>query len=171
MHGYQSCCCFSYVTEAVQRAIGRKGTRAGNFELQCCQWSAGSANLTAVESLRERAENMQLKVVKFNVDIARTLWGDLSPIAVRCLEDLSRRCQLPITSGDILFLEGKWYVTHSGFLGVARRKRCIEFQVGPPLDSATRHPPAGHLKQQSTSPKLIEDSRATATPTPPIFLP
>ena len=74
---------------------------------------------------------MQLKGVKINVDIARTLWGDLSPIAVRCLEDLSRRYLLSITSGDILFLEGKWYVTHSGLLGIARRKRCMGIQVRP----------------------------------------
>jgi hypothetical protein len=66
---------------------------------------------------------MQLKAVKINVDIARNLWGDLSPIAVRCLEDLSRRYQLSVTSGDILYLEGKWYVTQSGLLGIARRKR------------------------------------------------
>jgi hypothetical protein len=74
---------------------------------------------------------MQLKAVKINVDIARNLWGDLSPIAVRCLEDLSRRYQLSVTSGDILYLEGKWYVTQSGLLGIARRKRCMGIQVEP----------------------------------------
>jgi hypothetical protein len=74
---------------------------------------------------------MQFKAVKINVDIARNLWGDLSPIAVQCLEDLSRRYLLSITSGDLLYLEGKWYVTHSGLLGIARRKRCLGIQVRP----------------------------------------
>jgi hypothetical protein len=74
---------------------------------------------------------MQLKGVRINVDIARKLWGDLSPIAVRCLEDLSRRYVLSITSGDILFLDGNWYVTHSGLLGIARRKHCMGIQVRP----------------------------------------
>jgi hypothetical protein len=74
---------------------------------------------------------MRSKGVKNNVDIARNLWGDISPIAVRCLEDLVRRYLLSITSGDILFLEGKWYVTHSGLLGIARRKRCSGIQVQP----------------------------------------
>ena len=74
---------------------------------------------------------MQLKAVKNNVEIARNLWGDLSPIAVRCLEDLSRRYLLSITSGDLLYLEGKWYVTHSGLLGIACRKHCLGIQVQP----------------------------------------
>jgi hypothetical protein len=74
---------------------------------------------------------MQLKAAKINVDIALNLWGDLSPIAVRCLEDLSRKYLLSITSGDILYLEGKWYVTQSGLLGIAHRKRCMGIQVEP----------------------------------------
>jgi hypothetical protein len=74
---------------------------------------------------------MQLKRVKINVDAARTLWGDLSPIAVRSLEDLIRRYWLSIAAGDLLYLDGKWYVTHSGLLGIARRKHCIGIQVRP----------------------------------------
>jgi hypothetical protein len=74
---------------------------------------------------------MRLKTVKNNVDIARNLWEDLSPIAVRCLEDLSKRYRLSIMSGDLLYLEEKWYVTHSGLLGIAQRKRCLGIQVRP----------------------------------------
>jgi hypothetical protein len=74
---------------------------------------------------------MRLKTVKNNVDIARNLWEDLSPIAVRCLEDLSKRYRLSIMSGDLLYLEGKWYVTHSGLVGIAQRKRCLGIQVRP----------------------------------------
>jgi hypothetical protein len=74
---------------------------------------------------------MQLRTVRINVNLARDLWGDLSPVAIRSLEDLTQRYLLSITSGDILFLEGKWYVTHSGLLGIARRKRCMGIQVRP----------------------------------------
>jgi hypothetical protein len=91
--------------------------------------------LTPIDELEHWEEDgekyMQLKAVKVNVDIARNLWGELSPIAVRCLEDLSRRYLLSVTSGEILFLEGKWYVTHSGLLGIALRKRCMGIQVAP----------------------------------------
>src|SRR5712692_8115811 len=76
---------------------------------------------------------MQLKRVKLNVDTARTLWGDLSPVAVRSLEDLIRRYWLSIAVGDLLYLDGKWYVTHSGLLGIARRKHCMGIQVRPTI--------------------------------------
>jgi hypothetical protein len=79
---------------------------------------------------RER-ELMPSKPYGTNLEIARNLWGDLSNIAVQCLEDLSKRYCLSVASGDLLYLEGKWYVTHSGLLGIARRKRCLGIQVSP----------------------------------------
>ena len=66
-----------------------------------------------------------------NVVIAKTIWGNLSQIALDALEDLTKRYSLFIGSGDLLYLNGKWYVTHSGLLGIARRKRCSGIQVQP----------------------------------------
>jgi hypothetical protein len=74
---------------------------------------------------------MQSKTFSANLDIARNLWGDLSKISLECLEDLSKRWSLSIASGDLLCLEGRWYVTHAGLLGIARRKRCSGIQVRP----------------------------------------
>ena len=34
-------------------------------------------------------------------------------------------------AGDLILLNGKWYVTHSGLLGLARRKRCAGIHVRP----------------------------------------
>jgi len=66
-----------------------------------------------------------------NVVIAKTIWGNLSQIALDALGDLTKRYSLFIGSGDLLYLNGKWYVTHSGLLGIARRKRCSGIQVQP----------------------------------------
>jgi hypothetical protein len=74
---------------------------------------------------------MQSKAVRVNLDIARNLWGDLSKLSLKCLEDLSKRYALSIASGDLLYLERRWYVTHAGLLGIARRKRCAGIQVRP----------------------------------------
>ena len=74
---------------------------------------------------------MRLNAVKDNLEIARNVWGDLSKVTLRCLEDLTKRYSLSIAAGDLLYLEGKWYVTHAGLLGIARRKRCIGIQVRP----------------------------------------
>ena len=74
---------------------------------------------------------MQSKAFNVNLEIARKLWGDLSEISVECLEDLSKRYSLSIASGDLLYLEGRWYVTHAGLLRIARRKHCAGIQVRP----------------------------------------
>ena len=66
-----------------------------------------------------------------NAIIAETLWGNMSQLALDALEDLTRRFSLRIASGDLLYLEGKWYITHSGLLGIARRKHCAGIQVRP----------------------------------------
>jgi hypothetical protein len=73
---------------------------------------------------------MQSKYVN-NRKFARSLWGHLPKIALQCLDDLSKRYSLSIAAGDLLYLDGKWYVTHSGLLGIARRKRCFGIQVHP----------------------------------------
>jgi hypothetical protein len=66
---------------------------------------------------------------RVNLEISQTLWRDLPPVSVQRLKDLSQTYLLSIASGDLLYLEGKWYVTHSGLLGIARRKHCMGIQV------------------------------------------
>jgi hypothetical protein len=66
-----------------------------------------------------------------NRRIARQLWGHISPTALRGLKELTSEYLLSIASGDLLLLDGRWYVTHSGLLGLARRKRCAGINVRP----------------------------------------
>jgi hypothetical protein len=66
-----------------------------------------------------------------NVEIARTVWGKMPEIAIESLEDLTKRYSLRISSGDLLYLAGTWYVTHAGLLRIAHRKRCWGIQVRP----------------------------------------
>ena len=44
---------------------------------------------------------------------------------------LLKRERLSVAAGDLLLIDGRWYVTHSGLLGIARRKRCAGIQVRP----------------------------------------
>jgi hypothetical protein len=41
------------------------------------------------------------------------------------LSEISRDLHLSLTSGDVTMLQGKWYVTHSGLLRIAKRRRCL----------------------------------------------
>jgi hypothetical protein len=43
----------------------------------------------------------------------------------------SRENHFSITSGDLLCLEGRWYVSHSGLIRLAHRKRCAGIHVEP----------------------------------------
>ena len=58
------------------------------------------------------------------VKAARQLWGDLSKPALRVLAELVNRLDISVSRGDIQLLNGHWYITHSGLLNVAHRRRC-----------------------------------------------
>jgi hypothetical protein len=76
---------------------------------------------------------MEKKSVTYgsNMRMARQLWHQISPASSRALRQLTCEHQLSVASGDLLLLEGRWYVTHTGLLGVARRNRCAGMHVQP----------------------------------------
>jgi hypothetical protein len=43
---------------------------------------------------------------------------------VEGLKELTDRYSLSVAAGDLQFLDGRWYVTHSGLLRIAQRRRC-----------------------------------------------
>jgi hypothetical protein len=69
---------------------------------------------------------MKRNVVSFrsNARLARQLWGEPSSMALRSLRELTTRHSLSVAAGDLQFLEGRWYVTHSGLLQLASRRGC-----------------------------------------------
>jgi hypothetical protein len=68
-----------------------------------------------------------------NAAMAEALWGKMSQVALDVLEDLTKRYSLRVAFGELLYLDGKWYVTHSGLLRIATRHRCSGIQVRPAL--------------------------------------
>jgi hypothetical protein len=66
-----------------------------------------------------------------NHRIARRIWGRLSVVARNGLRELTERHNLSVVSGDLLFIAGHWYVTHTGLLQLAVRKRCVGIRVSP----------------------------------------
>jgi hypothetical protein len=69
---------------------------------------------------------MKRIVVTFrsNAKLARQLWGEPSRVALRGLRELTARYSLSVAAGDLQFLDGRWYVTHTGLLGIAQRRKC-----------------------------------------------
>ena len=59
-----------------------------------------------------------------NIKVARSTWGNIDRSAKVNLKELTRSYSLSVAAGDLLILDGKWYVTHAGLLRLATRRRC-----------------------------------------------
>ena len=67
-----------------------------------------------------------------NLALAKKLWPcQIRKSHLKALEDLTLRFGISLGSGDLQLLENRWYVTHSGLLGLAERKGCSGIRVEP----------------------------------------
>jgi len=65
-----------------------------------------------------------------NRRLARTRWfGRLRKQQLHALDSLSEQYGFSIALGDLLILDGSWYVTHAGLLRLAERTRCSGIRV------------------------------------------
>jgi hypothetical protein len=62
--------------------------------------------------------------IRCNLRLARTLFGDLPEITRQNLRELTNGCAVSISAGDLQLIDSRWYVTHSGLLRLAQRRRC-----------------------------------------------
>src|SRR5579864_5838708 len=65
-----------------------------------------------------------LDLVRQNLQVVKKLHPTLSKIDFKSLVELTRRLQLSVCQGELLHINGAWYVTHAGLLRIAIRKRC-----------------------------------------------
>ena len=61
----------------------------------------------------------------------RFVCRDLTPVLVEQLRQLTSRFSLSLKWGDLLLISGVWYLTHTGLLRLARRRRCVGMHVEP----------------------------------------
>ena len=66
-----------------------------------------------------------------DIKLARSIWGKLSPLSLLTLLETLRRHHLSIASGDLLPIDGHWYVTHAGLLKIAVRNQCRGIRIQP----------------------------------------
>ncbi len=71
------------------------------------------------------------RTVRLNLRWARKLWCGISPISLTALKQASELYNFSITMGDLLYMNGGWYVTHVGLLRLAHRKACAGIRVQP----------------------------------------
>ena len=63
-------------------------------------------------------------ILESQINTARTLWGDLPSAATDSLIRLVKRFGISVSLGDVQYIDGRWYVTHSGLLRIAHRRGC-----------------------------------------------
>jgi hypothetical protein len=73
---------------------------------------------------RFRSSNSQVR-------FAATTWGPLPTKIASTLRELVETYSLSVRLGDVLLLDGRWYVTHSGLLRLSKRERCAGIHVSP----------------------------------------
>ncbi len=64
-----------------------------------------------------------------SIRMARKIWKTISSEAIIRLREISAKHDFSVVAGDLIYLNNGWYVTHSGLIGLARRKRCSGIHV------------------------------------------
>jgi len=70
--------------------------------------------------------------VRKNTLHARAIWGrQCSGLLAKNLRELTMHTGVSVALGDVLLLDGKWYITHSGLLRLALTRGCKGINVCP----------------------------------------
>jgi hypothetical protein len=64
------------------------------------------------------------KLIRENLRAVKELYPYVTNSQLLTVREMSRNLSLSVRSGDLLMLDGRWYVTHSGLLRLAQRRRC-----------------------------------------------
>ena len=70
------------------------------------------------------------RLIRANLKQARLHWSSfLTPYVIQMLKSYTKEFHFSIAVGDLVLLDRRWYVTHTGLLALARRKRCSGIHV------------------------------------------
>ena len=79
---------------------------------------------------RDARKSRKSNPLRENLRLARQILGGTLPIRVaKSLANLSNEFNFSLSNGELQFINSCWYVTHTGLLGLARRKRCSGIHV------------------------------------------
>jgi hypothetical protein len=65
------------------------------------------------------------ELLRQNLRFAKQRYASVRRPDLKTLGDLTRTLGLSVMRGEILRIDGNWYVTHSGLLRIALRRRCL----------------------------------------------
>src|SRR5258706_7803367 len=92
-------------------------------------------------SLGAKIVGYKSELSRMNMKWARRHWRGLSKDSLRNLAELSDTYGFSVSAGHVQLLDGRWYITHSGLLHLAYRRRCggikttLEERLSDPVTS------------------------------------
>ncbi len=66
-----------------------------------------------------------IKLLRQNLRVVKKHYPGLSRQDLTALHTLTRTLRLSVSRGELSWLGGRWYVTHSGLLRIAQRNKCV----------------------------------------------
>ena len=96
------------------------------------------------------------KLLSQNRRAAKLRYPFLQPGDLQALSDLTRSLRLSVVQGEVLYIDGKWYITHAGLLRIAVRRRCLGIRTT--LQERQSDPLAGRWVVRATVYKITRFS-------------
>ena len=70
------------------------------------------------------------RLTRKNLKLSEEKWrGALDKAHIQTLRSLTGDYGLEVALGDLILLDGKWYITHAGLLRLAQRRHCASIRV------------------------------------------
>src|SRR5664279_5409195 len=70
-----------------------------------------------------------LQLIRHNTSLVKKLYPSINRARIQALKELTKQFSFSFASGDVIQLENGWFVTHTGLVRLARRKRCRGIHV------------------------------------------
>ena len=90
----------------------------------------------------------EVNLVRQNLRVVKQLHPLLRRIDLSALRELTRDLQLSVSRGEVLFIDGKWYVSHAGLLRISLRQCCCGIRTA--LQERQSDPIAGRWVFKAT---------------------
>ncbi len=77
----------------------------------------------------QNSDQNNLQLIRHNTSLVKKLYPNINRARIQALKDLTKQFSFSFASGDVIQLDNSWFVTHTGLVRLARRKRCRGIHV------------------------------------------
>jgi hypothetical protein len=100
-----------------------------SFVITLIELARANSNINEVLMPSKNLRNNNLQLIRHNTSLIKKLYPNINRARIQALRELTRQFSFSFASGDVIQLENSWFVTHTGLVRLARRKRCRGIHV------------------------------------------